>query len=315
MMQRKSERIMVTLATMFILLASTTAFSVGNGVSILQNAEAQSSISLSGKVTTSGGSPVSGAFVYIEGFITSYPYMNWKTVTTDINGNWATTVASGFSYNIDASKYTYSRDRYPSTVTTSTSNINFQINSQAAKVLDLYIAPDEEFRNAYIGWQSVAWSKVSSKQSFYKDNYNVHFNQKYMSSSWNSPNNISVCSSLVSDVRSSTGWNSGQYQGADTLMALSRQTPMTEGGTSVGGCAEVPGSGGQHPAALVNDAQASSTSDTSNHEIAHNYGFNHFYSYYATTMSTLAFTRDPDQLSPGEDYSMSLAASPKRNWY
>lgn len=316
MFGRETARMNQTVSLMLLLITSVAFTSYLNAGTSLPQAEAQSSINLSGKVTNSSGSPISGAFIYIEGFKTTLPYSNWKTVTTDVNGNWATSVAAGYNYNVDASKYTYSRARYGPTITTSTSNINLQINSQAAKVLDLFVAPDEEFRNYYASWQSTAWSKVSSKQSFYKDNYNVQFNQKVMSSAWNSPNATVECGSLLSDLKSDTGWSGGQYQNADTLFGLTRQTQMTVGGQPADGCGDVPGSGGQHPGAIVNDYIAgSSTSDVANHEIAHNYGFNHHSSYYATTMSTGPAPKDYNQLDPNEDYSMAIAASPKRNWY
>jgi hypothetical protein len=296
---------------------------VGGNI-VLPQAEATHTITVSGRVTTSINTSVSGATIHIEGYKTTLTYSFWKTVTTDAYGNWSTTAPSGYTYTVDASKYQYSRAHYSSQITTSTSNINLQINSQTTKTLDMYVAGDDEFRNTYqASWTSVAWSKITTKESnLFRTNYNIKFNQKYTSSAWNSASGVTDCWVLLGDAKADTGWYPGQqYQGADILVALTDQpSQMYSNGNAVGGCANKPGQGGQHPGAIIND----NTTDVGgiiSHEIIHNYGIvsstsdGHHSTYYACSMSTGPASQDYDQLEPSLDSEMALGSSPKRNWY
>lgn len=317
---RQSNWTLVSGALMAVLIASLGSISYGVGA-VPQEAEAQTFITLSGTVKNSSGTGISQAKVYIEGYKTSGIPSSVHVATTDVNGVWSiSSVKNGYTYTVDASKFNYDRDRWPNSITTSTPNINLVIDTQASKVLDIYMVADEEFRSQYPVWQTTAWSKISSKQqAFYMDNFNLYFNKKYTYTTWNSPNGVTAAESLMSDAEGDTGWGGGVYQGADVMTILTRQTPFScAGDLAAVGCGEVPGTSGQHPVSISNDAEAPNTTDTVNHELAHNYGFNHISTYYATTMQADGGLglKDMTTLSPPEDDDMAMDGSlSKRLWY
>lgn len=308
--------ISVAIAAMLIASVGSVAYAVG---AILQEADAQTFITLSGTVKNSSGTGISGAKVYIEGYKTSGTIRSSTHVaTTDVNGIWSiSSVKNTYIYTVHASKFTYDRDEWPNQITTSTSGINLVINPQASKSLDIYMVADEEFRNNYPVWTSTAWSRISSQnQAFWMDNFNIIQNKKFTYSTWNSPNGVTSAESLMTNARTVTGWNSNQ-QGADVMTILTRQSPLTCAGENPAiGCGDVPGSSGQHPVSITDDAGAPNVTGTVNHELIHNYGFNHISTNYATTMQIGSGLKDYSTLSPPEDVQMAINGSlSKRLWY
>lgn len=114
---------------------------------------------------------------------------------------------------------------------------------------------------------------------------------------------------MLADARSDTGWASGQYQGADMLMAISGQS------VSDNGCVPLPlpSAGGQHPPALVKNRTG--VGDSVVHEVAHNYGFPHHNDTYRCMLSNTV-TITTQHLGPAEDRDMAVPGGlNKRTWY
>lgn len=306
----------ITIAALLVASVGSVAYATG---SLLQEAEAQTFITLSGTVKNSSGTGISGAKVYIEGYKTSGTIRSSTHVaTTDASGVWSiASVKNTYIYTVHASKLSYDRDEWPNQITTSTSGINLVINSQAARNLDIYMVADEEFRSQYPVWTTTAWSKISSKnQAFWMDNFNLIQNKKFTYSTWNSPNGVTSAESLMTNARTVTGWNSNP-QGADVMTILTRQSPLTCAGESPAwGCGDVPPTSGQHPVSITDDVGAPDVTGTVNHELIHNYGFNHISTNYATTMQIGSGLKDQTTLSPPEDVIMAInGGSSKRFWY
>jgi hypothetical protein len=274
-------------------------------------------ITISGRVVTSLNTSVANAKVYLEapyqsgnGFLTPYEH----AFTADAFGSFSISVPQGYSYTLDASKDGYSRARYGSTITTSTSGITLISNPQTTAILDLFVAPDDEFRSTYgANSEGTAWSKITAKEALYRDNWNVHFNKKYYSTAWTSPGSTDMLT-LLNDAASDTGWSSGSYQGADELLAITGISgTLYCGSDPAAGCVPtpLPSTGGTHPKALVQDA--TSFADTSNHELFHNYGFSHHTSNYYCIMNT-GLWKDFDTAQPSYDDTMAISGS-VRSWY
>jgi hypothetical protein len=303
-----SKIISISMMALLVSAFSTMLYLDENGQ--LQNAEA--AITISGRVTTNQGAGVANAKVYFEapatsGGSTSLPVKAFAT--TDSQGYYSiTTLPSGETYTVDATKYNYERKRYASTITTTSTNVNFIIYTQAIKTLNMFIAADEEFRNAYpSGWQSTAWSKLSSQQSVYKDNWNVNFWDQYYSSAWNSPSGATI-TTLLSDGAQDTGWSGGQYQNSDVLALISGQDAATYDGWG-----DIPSVGGNHPRFIVDNGP--NPSGAAIHEIFHNYGFAHHTDPWYCIMQVGSYA-DFSTAMPNNDSLMALSGtSSNRYWY
>lgn len=272
-------------------------------------------ITISGKVTTSSGQAVVGTKIYFEApATTGTPVAAFTTTASD--GTYSLSLPSGYTYTVDASHYGFNRARYPSTISTTTSNVNFVINPQNAAGLNLFITGDEEFRAAFgSGWKTTAWSKITAYRQDWRDQWNIEMLDTYYSTDanndhWVSPNGVTSCSTLHTDLRSDTGWSSGQYHSADVLFAFTEQS-LTSGDTIAGGCVnDIPSSGGTHPSVILKDGSETAIS----HEFGHTYGFAHHVVSYYCMMNTGSWP-DITGMEPGYDNTMALQASPRRTWY
>ena len=308
----KSKIFGVSLMALLIFALSSILYLDHNG----QLQEAEAFIEVSGRVTTSGGAGVASAKVYFEapatsGGATANPVA--RTATTDSAGYYSiTNLPSGETYTVDASKFNYERKRHPTTITANTPDVNFVINTQAVKTANFLIAGDQDFRDAYGGgWATIAYSKLVSKQWVYKDNWNVKYAGTAYSSQWNSAGAGFDCGSNLADGGQDTGWAAGQYQGSDILALITKKDL-----TGVHGCADAPpigGSGGTHPRFVVEDD--ASVSDTTTHEVFHNYGFNHHSQPWYCIMQT-TFYPHLTTAYPANDLIMALdGTNSNRNWY
>ncbi|MBI5146386.1 MAG: hypothetical protein HZA84_04110 [Thaumarchaeota archaeon] len=213
------------------------------------------------------------------------PAIGYQVTTSGTGGTWSMTVTNGQTYSVDGMKSTATHGRVSNVNGNGQSGVNHNLVSRPTPLPDVVfkIAADEEFRTQYgTSWQSTAINKLNMAEPWFLTEHGIDFVVISATNfyAWSSNNNALGCGGpnppdptnyLHPEVRSESGWNSGTYNGADILIAFTRQSI-----SDADGCANVPGSGGTHPAIVVQDAPSSGDlTRVIMHEITHTYGFNH----------------------------------------
>lgn len=182
-------------------------------------------------------------------------------------GTYSVGVSSTNTYTVDAMKTGYNHNRL-SNVAGGSTNKDFSIPTRTERTVNVYIAADEEYRNAHgAGWVTDATNKLKSSESWWREEHSIKFNVVGNSgTSWNSPSSTS-CATLKDDLISDV-WHS-PYPGGAFVFAITGQNV-----DEVGCATNTNFLFHDHPWVLITDNFAEGDR-LSMHEITHLYDYDH----------------------------------------
>ncbi|HXG74202.1 MAG TPA: M12 family metallo-peptidase [Candidatus Nitrosotenuis sp.] len=144
-------------------------------------------------------------------------------------GAYSVPVSTTNQYTVDAMKTSYGHNRLTNVAGGST-NQNFNLPARSVITVNVYLAADEEYRNANpSGWVTAATNKLKSAEPWFKEEHGIQFSIIGNSgTSWNSPAGAS-CNTLANDMIADIGWPGSAPASADFVFAVSGQSFTEQG--------------------------------------------------------------------------------------
>ncbi|MEO9309155.1 MAG: M12 family metallo-peptidase, partial [Nitrososphaera sp.] len=117
-----------------------------------------------------------------------------------------------------------------SNVAGGSTNQDFNLPTRSVITVNVYLAADEEYRNANPGdWVTAATNKLKSAEPWFKEEHGIQFSVVGNSwTAWNSPAGAS-CNTLANDMISDIGWPGSAPANADFVFAVSGQSFAEQG--------------------------------------------------------------------------------------
>jgi hypothetical protein len=189
---------------------------------------------------------------------------------TSSAGAFSIGVDSTNDYDVDAMKGGYEHNRQEDVAGGST-NVPFILDTQDTETLDVYIAADEDFRNAYgTGWQDEAEEKLRLAEGWFWEEHSIEFNVVGFTTGWTSQAALAnVCGTFANDMESDLDWPDTNPNNADILFGITGETV-----TGIGCATNTSAADHAHPTALVQDSYEPADLLVM-HELTHLYDYDH----------------------------------------
>lgn len=184
-------------------------------------------------------------------------------------GAYSVTVSTTNTYTVDAMKTNYDHGRRTNVAGGST-NQDFNLAARSVRTVDVYIAADEEYRNAHgSSWVTDATNKLKSAEGWFKEEHGIQFNVVGNSGTlWNSPSGAN-CDTMADDMIADVNWPNGAPSSADFIFGVSGQNIAEVG------CATNTSSSSHNKPDVTLTDNFSPGDELVMHEITHLYDYDH----------------------------------------